>query len=137
MSDEKQADRLADIGVVLTPGMSMIPVDRNDPDFYTALPRNFDGFANHALIADYAFGSDWTHWERHPNGDEFVYLLSGMITIVLWEGGREVTATLSTFGEHLIIPRGAWHTARAAEPSRALFVTPGEGTEHAEARPTD
>lgn len=33
-------------------------------------------------------------------------------------------------GALLLVPRGAWHTARVHAPSLGLFVTAGAGTEH-------
>jgi hypothetical protein len=30
----------------------------------------------------------------------------------------------------MINPPNVWHTARVHEPGRALFITPGRGTEH-------
>ncbi len=30
----------------------------------------------------------------------------------------------------IVVPRGEWHTARVFEPSEAIFVTRGDGTEH-------
>ena len=34
------------------------------------------------------------------------------------------------FGERVLNPPGVWHTADVHEPGDALFITPGEGTEH-------
>jgi len=33
-------------------------------------------------------------------------------------------------GEAMINPANVWHTARVHEPGLALFITPGEDTEH-------
>ena len=30
----------------------------------------------------------------------------------------------------IVVPRGEWHTARVLEPTEAIFVTRGAGTEH-------
>ena len=30
----------------------------------------------------------------------------------------------------VVVPRGEWHTARVLEPSEAVFVTRGDGTQH-------
>jgi quercetin dioxygenase-like cupin family protein len=75
----------------------------------------------------------WTHWERHPAGDEVVYLLSGRIDVVQDHDGAEVTIPLRA-GEAMINPKGVWHRGIMHEPGTALFITPGRGTEH---RPLD
>ena len=70
----------------------------------------------------------WDGWERHPRGDELVVLLSGRVDVVqdTAEGTRIVELEP---GLAMINPAGVWHTARVHEPGRALFITPGEGTE--------
>lgn len=80
------------------------------------------------LISEYLFVADWPTWEMHPHADEFVYLLSGAATLYLEQadGVREMVLTGSGA---VIVPRGIWHTARIAVPSRMLHVTRGAGTE--------
>ncbi|HUD69816.1 MAG TPA: cupin domain-containing protein [Acidimicrobiales bacterium] len=75
----------------------------------------------------------WTHWERHPAGEEVVYLLSGRVDVVQDHDGTEVTIPLHA-GEAMINPKGVWHRGVVHEPGSALFITPGIGTEH---RPLD
>jgi quercetin dioxygenase-like cupin family protein len=75
----------------------------------------------------------WTHWERHPAGEEVVYLLSGRVDVVQDHDGTEVTIPLRA-GEAMINPKGVWHRGVVHEPGSALFITPGIGTEH---RPLD
>jgi uncharacterized cupin superfamily protein len=77
--------------------------------------------------------STWTYWERHPAGDEIVYLLSGRVDVVQDRDGVEVTIPLRA-GEAMINPKGTWHRGVVHEPGSALFITPGFGTEH---RPMD
>ncbi|OZS41273.1 cupin domain-containing protein, partial [Photobacterium sanguinicancri] len=87
-------------------------------------------FHNEYLVSLYDFGADWTSWERHPNGDEIVLLLSGAVTFILEHDGQQQATQLEQAGAYLIVPKGTWHTARVATPSRMLFITAGEGTEH-------
>jgi hypothetical protein len=35
-------------------------------------------------------------------------------------------------GTNVVVARGIWHTAQTSEPTRMLFITPGEGTENRE-----
>jgi hypothetical protein len=83
------------------------------------------------LVSAYRFatGADWDHWERHPAGDEIVSLFSGALDLVLDEdGGRRVVELRGR--SMCVVPRGAWHFGIVHEPSEALFITQGQGTEH-------
>ena len=107
------------------------------PTFYPELETEFNGFAGHVLISQHHFAEDWPTWEVHPAGDEFVTLITGDITLVLWQDQQEWSLRLSTPSDFVIIPRGVWHTARVQAPTTMLFVTPGEGTKNAAAPETD
>lgn len=71
----------------------------------------------------------WTSWERHPAGDELVVLLSGRVDLVQDRDGDEHTIEMHP-GMAAVNPAGTWHRSVVHEPGRALFVTPGIGTEH-------
>ena len=118
---------IADEFVVLSPDKVAITVV-NSPTVYQELERDFGNFRGHELIALHEFNEDWPSWEVHPNGDETVVLLSGSATFVIKLGGTDHDVGLSKAGDTVIVPRGTWHTARISEPTRMLFVTPGEGT---------
>lgn len=116
---------------VLTPDLSLLPAPAT-PSLYQDLAENFSNFVGHSLIAMHDFSSDWTSWERHPAGDELVVLLSGNATMVIELDIGQDIISLSEPGAYAIVPRDKWHTAKISEPSRMLFITPGEGTEHRE-----
>jgi mannose-6-phosphate isomerase-like protein (cupin superfamily) len=72
----------------------------------------------------------WGRWERHPDGEEFVYAISGDVTFHLedTDGSRRMDLR---GGEGGLIPKGAWHRAEIHHPARVLFVTPTPArTEH-------
>ncbi|QNA87892.1 cupin domain-containing protein [Massilia sp. Dwa41.01b] len=81
------------------------------------------------LITEFAFTEDWPTWEMHPEGDEFVYLLSGAVELLLERDGTVETVTLEGSAAALV-PRGVWHTAKVRSPSRMLHVTRGADTQH-------
>lgn len=81
------------------------------------------------LLSVLPMNASWTNWERHPAGDEILFLLSGKLTLVLDENGAERCIEL-TAGNAAIVPRGVWHTARMSEPCKLLALTDGLGTEH-------
>jgi hypothetical protein len=87
------------------------------------LARYGDGW----LITEFRFDEDWPTWEMHPQGDEFVYLLSGAVDLQLDRPEGLATLPLDGSGAALV-PRGTWHTAKVRAPSRMLFVTRGAGT---------
>ncbi len=100
-------------------------------EWYEAYSRRHaaDG-AEGRLVSLYRFEESWTSWEMHPTGEEVVLVVQGRMTVhqELADGTRQ-SHDLGP-GEYLINPRGAWHTADAAEPVVALFITAGEGTAH-------
>jgi mannose-6-phosphate isomerase-like protein (cupin superfamily) len=82
------------------------------------------------LVSFFEFDADWDSWEAHPAGEEVVCLISGAMDLVLELPQGNETVELREPGAFLLVPRGTWHTARVREPSRAMFITAGEGTEH-------
>ena len=105
------------------------------PKFYQELDAEFGSFHGHVLIQRFGFDEPWPTWEVHPEGDEFVYLLEGDTDFLLREDGVERTVRLNESGSYVVVPKGAWHTARPHVPTILLFVTPGEGTLNAEVPP--
>lgn len=104
-------------------------------DAFWQLPTSEAGkYGQGWLISEFAFTEDWPSWEMHPHGDEFVYLLSGAVELVLEQGDHLVTIALTGSGA-VVVPRGVWHTAKVLVPSRMLHVTRGAGTETRPAAP--
>lgn len=97
--------------------------------FWQLPPAELARFDQGWLISEFAFTQDWPTWEMHPQGDEFVYLLSGAVDLLLDRGDRVETVSLDGSGA-VVVPRGVWHTAKLRLPSRMLHVTRGEGTQH-------
>lgn len=81
------------------------------------------------LAAVFRFSKNWTSWERHPAGEELVYVCSGEIDLVLEEAAGERMVRLGE-GEGFLVPRNLWHTANVWAPAVVLHVTPGAGSEH-------
>lgn len=98
-------------------------------DAFWSLPESeMTALGTNWLISEYEFSADWPTWEMHPHGDEFVYLLSGSVDLVLDEPGGARTLRLRGTGA-VLVPRGVWHTAKVQTTSRMLHVTLGAGTE--------
>ena len=81
------------------------------------------------LVSLHTFSEPWTTWEMHPRGHELVVCTSG--ELVLYQELPEGVARIELRpGLAVINPPGVWHTADAAAPVTALFITAGLGTEH-------
>jgi mannose-6-phosphate isomerase-like protein (cupin superfamily) len=102
---------------------------------WSDLDENFGDFAGHSLIASFSFDGDWPTWEVHPEGDEFVCLLSGDADMILDSDEGEQRVRLTTPGSLVIVPKGTWHTAKVHAPTSMLFVTPSQGTQNREQPP--
>jgi uncharacterized cupin superfamily protein len=103
---------------------------RFEPEFLAAYEQRFAsdrGEGRLVMIGDQ--DTTWTMWERHPAGDELVVLLEGHVDLIQEIDGEERVVSLHA-GQAAINPPGVWHTAHVHEPGRALFITPGRGTEH-------
>lgn len=122
-----QALRLASNFVVLNNSFRANTVEVTD-DLYQRLDEEYKEFAGHLLISSYAFDEDWSTWEVHPAGDEFVILVSGDVDLVLAKDDGDETIRMTEPGTFAIVPQDTWHTARVRRHSVMMFVTPGEGT---------
>ena len=96
--------------------------------FWALPPTELDRLSQGWLVSEFEFTADWPTWEMHPNGDEFVYLLSGEAELQLEHAEGVRTVQLQGSGA-VVVPRGVWHTAKVRQPCRMLHVTLGEGTQ--------
>jgi mannose-6-phosphate isomerase-like protein (cupin superfamily) len=126
-----EAFDLSEVFIHLGTGATATPL----PDF-TWSPEYLAGYqerfardgAEGRLVCVVAQEKTWDSWERHPDGEEVVVLLSGRVDLVQELDGAEHVVELRP-GQAMINPPGVWHTARVHEPGVALFITPGKGTE--------
>lgn len=82
------------------------------------------------LVSAYVFEAPWDAWEVHPHGSEVVICLSGSMTLHQERADGSTASVALGPGEYAINEPGTWHTADVDEPTRALFITAGEGTDH-------
>ncbi|MFI4889450.1 MAG: cupin [Steroidobacterales bacterium] len=64
--------------------------------------------------SEHEFDADWSLSERHPGGDEFVYLLSGGVTMILEIDGERNLVELKDRGARWFLKAcgirpGSWH----------------------------
>ena len=100
------------------------------PEYLEAYGRRFaDDGREGRLVTMGRSAESWSTWERHPAGEEVVVLLSGRIDLIQRSDGAERRIPLRP-GQAVVNPTGVWHTVDVHEPGDALFITPGQGTEH-------
>lgn len=97
--------------------------------FWARPEAEIDAAHQHWLVSEFTCSADWPNWEMHPEGDELVYLLSGAATLLL-QAPEGVQAVVLAGRAAVRVPRGVWHTADVAQPSRLLHITRGVGTQH-------
>jgi len=71
-----------------------------------------------------------SQWERHPQGDEIVYVLDGAARLnLIAENDSEPESLEMTAGMMVVIPRGCWHLFQVPDGVTLVTVTP-QPTEH-------
>ncbi len=78
------------------------------------------------LVVSYARNP--THWERHPGGDEMLYIIDGAAEVITLTDAGPVTS-FADKGSIYICPRGLWHRQIPRPFVSELSLTPGPGTE--------
>lgn len=61
--------------------------------------------------------------ERHADGDEVLYLISGRVNVVFLDGDEADVDVRP--GDGLVVPKGIWHRVDIIEPSQIVYLTPG------------
>ena len=65
--------------------------------------------------------------ELHPDGDEFLHVISGKVRIT---ADRLDEPVILGAGESCIVRANEWHKVDVMEPVRLLHMTPGPGGDH-------
>ena len=115
--------------VHLDEGSSAVPIEVTD-SFWPDLVSGKLALGPGRLVSFSEFDADWESWEIHPNGDEIVLLISGAMDLWFEQADGTTILELRKPGGFALVPRGTWHTAKVHEPSRAAFITAGDGTQH-------
>jgi mannose-6-phosphate isomerase-like protein (cupin superfamily) len=94
-----------------------------DDAFWTHRAADRPELAEGRIVCLGDYGATWSWWERHPDGDELVLVVSGQVDFVLEDESGRRTVTLAA-DQCAIVPAGTWHRAVVDAPCRMLFVTP-------------
>lgn len=65
--------------------------------------------------------------ERHPAGDEVLYLIDGRARLVFTDDPEPDIDLRS--GDVVIVPKGLWHRVEILRPCHFAYLTPGHGNE--------
>jgi len=89
-------------------------------------PHRIDGFTVGAEIVS---GPSPHRGELHPDGDEFLYVITGRMDVIVDDGdqdhaGDETVHHLGP-GDACVVPRATWHRIEVVEPGRMVNITPG------------
>ena len=107
------------------------PQDERAMQWYADYEARHDADgAEGRLVSCYRFTESWTSWEMHPAGAEVVICIEGSMVLLQEDAQGEVVRTRLGAGDYAINPPGMWHTADIDGEARAIFITPGEGTQH-------
>jgi mannose-6-phosphate isomerase-like protein (cupin superfamily) len=103
-----------------------------DPEAFMAyIGEHCEAGAPGRLVMVETTPADWTTWERHTEGAEIVIILEGRGTFIQEIDGEERGIPYEP-GAAIVNPAGVWHTADVSESTRAIYITPCQGTEHRE-----
>jgi mannose-6-phosphate isomerase-like protein (cupin superfamily) len=95
-------------------------------------PQRIDGYTIGAV--PHVEGPGPHGGEVHPDGDEFLYVVSGSMEVILDDGDEHAVGTetkvLLQSGDAYVVPRGVWHRVEAVQPSYLIHVTPGPNGGH-------
>ena len=99
-------------------GITLCP---RDDEFWAS--RDRIELATGRLVSVFSYDATWDYQERHPTGDELVYMLGGEADLLVDTGAGEHALRL-TAGRAGVVPAGGWHRLAVHEPCTALFITP-------------
>jgi quercetin dioxygenase-like cupin family protein len=121
------------VPVHLGPGGTARPIEGFDwsDEFLAGYERDTraDG-ADGRMVMMFHMQGAWSHWERHPAGEEVVIACTGEHRFVQELDGTEQEVVLRP-GHAIINPPGVWHTADSGDDGGWIVaITPGLGTEH-------
>src|ERR1700710_2057125 len=73
------------------------------PDYWTHTSNTAPELAAGRIISVFEYTHTWSYWERHPVGDELVYLMAGEIDLLLDDRLHSRSLPLRA-GEAAIVP---------------------------------
>jgi quercetin dioxygenase-like cupin family protein len=91
------------------------------------LAMRFLAQCGHATVVLSRYATDAPIWERHPAGDELLWVVEGAIDVTTLTPDGPEHAVVEA-GSLFVCRRGLWHWPRPRGEVSLLSLTPGEGT---------
>lgn len=122
-----EADIMARLAELATPRLVAHDVRAGLADL-PELTMRFLAQCGHATVVLSRYATDTPIWERHPAGDELLWVVDGAldVTTIAADGGLE--HAIVEAGSLFVCRRGLWHWPRPRGAVSLLSLTPGEGT---------
>ncbi len=90
-------------------------------------PRRMDGYTLGVVELPVSTPQNTFHGgEMHPDGDEFLYLISGRVEL----HADGCAPRMLNPGQGAVIPKGVWHRLQVLQAGQLIHLTPGPGGEH-------
>jgi quercetin dioxygenase-like cupin family protein len=122
-----EADIVARLADLATPRLVAHDIRAGLADL-PELTMRFLAQCGKATVVLSRYSTDTPIWERHPAGDELLWVVDGALAVTTLgaEGGLEHTVVEA--GSLFVCRRGLWHWPRPRGEVSLLSLTPGEGT---------
>ncbi len=93
--------------------------------------RELAKFNQGGLGVFWSSGGGPSPWEMHPDDDELLHILEGVVDVEVLTDGGPVTTSVRA-GSGFVVPRGHWHRQTLHGKVKELYLTPGR-SEHSTA----
>lgn len=121
-----EADIVARLAELATPRLVAHDVRAGLADL-PDLTMRFLAQCGNATVTLSRFSVDSPLWERHPAGDELLYVVDGALDVTTLTAAGPEHAVVET-GSLFVCRRGLWHWPRPRGDVSLLSLTPGDGS---------
>lgn len=87
-------------------------------------PRRIDGYTLGVFATEHSAPHNG---EIHPDGDEFLFVMSGRVRVIADNLDEPVELGV---GEACIVRAGEWHRVEVLEKTQLIYLTPGPNGDH-------
>lgn len=122
-----EADIMARLAELATPRLVAHDVRAGLADL-PELTMRFLAHCGHATVVLSRYATDAPIWERHPAGDELLWVVDGALDVTTFGADGGLEHAVVEAGSLFVCRRGLWHWPRPRGEVSLLSLTPGEGT---------
>jgi len=122
-----EADIVARLADLATPRLVAHDVRAGLADL-PELTMRFLAQCGKATVVLSRYSTDTPIWERHPAGDELLWVVDGALDVTTFGAEGTLEHAIVEAGSLFVCRRGLWHWPRPRGAVSLLSLTPGEGT---------